>query len=302
MEAIGQLTGGIAHDFNNLLTAILGNVEMIARRATDERVQRMAGYAREAVSRATKLTGQLLAFSRSQQLDLRAVAVDSLIDGMDDLLARSLGHAIELRTELKAGRTAAIADANQLELAILNLAINARDAMPGGGTLTIGTRMESSWGQDLKPGRYLVISVMDTGAGIPPAVMNKVFDPFFTTKSVGKGTGLGLSQVYGIARQSGGIARIRNGEHRGAVVEIWLPVAEGAEAERPTHDLVGDMPRGSGRRCWSWTMTRTSAVSSSSVLTISTTRSLRPITARPAWIGWVAICPTSWSWISPCPA
>jgi PAS domain S-box-containing protein len=229
MEAVGHLTGGIAHDFNNLLTAILGNVDMISRRTTDERIRRMAGYAHDAVDRAARLTGQLLAFSRNQNMVLKPVEIDRLIAGMDDLLSRSLGHTIRIETDLKAGLATARADANQIELAILNLAINSRDAMAEGGVLTIASRIENEWGEDLKPGRYVVISVSDTGAGIPPEVIAKVFDPFFTTKSVGKGTGLGLSQVYGIARQSGGTTRIHSVLGKGTTIEIWLPVSEGKQ-------------------------------------------------------------------------
>jgi PAS domain S-box-containing protein len=231
MEAIGHLTGGIAHDFNNLLTAILGNFDLIARSSADSRIQRMAGYGREAVARAAKLTGQLLAFSRSQNLVVRPIEIDRLILGMDDLLSRSLGHTIDIRTELNAGRAAANTDANQVELAILNLAINARDAMPEGGRLTIATRIAQEWGEDLKPGRYIVISVSDTGTGIPPEVLGKVFDPFFTTKAIGRGTGLGLSQVYGIARQCGGAARIESELGKGAKIDIWLPLADEAAVD-----------------------------------------------------------------------
>jgi PAS domain S-box-containing protein len=231
MEAVGHLTGGIAHDFNNLLTAILGNVELIGRRTTDQKIQRMAGYARDAVDRAVKLTGQLLAFSRNQNLVLKPVEIDRLIQGMGDLLSRSLGHTIQIATDLKAGETSAQADANQLELAILNLAINSRDAMAAGGTLTIASRVQSAWGEDLKPGHYVVISVTDTGSGIPPDLLSKVFDPFFTTKSVGKGTGLGLSQVYGIARQSGGSTRISSAVGEGTTIEIWLPLMDGEHGQ-----------------------------------------------------------------------
>ncbi len=238
MEAIGHLTGGIAHDFNNLLTAILGNVDMISRRTTDERIQRMSGYARDAVDRAAKLTSQLLAFSRNQNLVLKPVEIDQLILGMDDLLSRSLGHTIQIETDLGAGDAAATADANQLELAILNLAINSRDAMGKGGVLTIASRVENDWGEDLKPGRYVVISVSDTGSGIQPELLSKVFDPFFTTKSVGKGTGLGLSQVYGIARQSGGATRISSKVGKGTTIEIWLPLVDGEAAEH----IVGPAP------------------------------------------------------------
>jgi signal transduction histidine kinase/DNA-binding response OmpR family regulator len=244
MEAVGHLTGGIAHDFNNLLTAIQGNVELIGRRTTDERIQRMAGYAREAVDRAAKLTGQLLAFSRNQNLVLKPVEIDKLVLGMDDLLSRSLGHTITIEVDLAAGNASATADANQLELAILNLAINSRDAMAGGGVLTIASRIENDWGEDLKPGRYVVISVSDTGSGIPPEMLSKVFDPFFTTKSVGKGTGLGLSQVYGIASQSGGTTRIRSEVGKGTTIEIWLPLVEGEQAVPIVDGRKGEVARG----------------------------------------------------------
>jgi PAS domain S-box-containing protein len=244
MEAIGHLTGGIAHDFNNLLTAIYGNVELIGRRTTDERIQRMAGYARAAVERAVKLTSQLLAFSRNQNLVLKPVDIDQLIRNMDDLLARSLGHTIRVEADLSAGDAMATADANQLELAILNLAINSRDAMPEGGLLTIASRIEQDWGEDLKPGRYVVISVADTGTGIAPELLNKVFDPFFTTKSVGKGTGLGLSQVYGIAQQSGGTTRVQSELGTGTTIEIWLPLIDGAHAEHTVAAPVGAVLRG----------------------------------------------------------
>ncbi len=222
MEAVGHLTGGIAHDFNNLLTAIVGNIDLIGRRSSDERIKVMANRARQASDRAAKLTSQLLAFSRSQRLDLQAVDVDALIVGMRDLMARSIGPTVEIRTDLRVPDQAATADANQLELALLNLAINARDAMPKGGLLTIGTRREnarSALGQDEE---FVIVSVTDTGSGIPPEILSKVFDPFFTTKPVGKGTGLGLSQVHGIAHQSGGSVRVDSEVGRGTTIEIWL--------------------------------------------------------------------------------
>jgi signal transduction histidine kinase/ActR/RegA family two-component response regulator len=224
MEAVGQLTNGIAHDFNNLLTAIVGNVEMIGRRSTDERIRRLAAYAHEAANRATRLTGQLLAFSRTQRLDLRPVDVDSLIEGMSDLMQRSIGPAIAIVMELHSGSVRAVADANQLELAILNLVINARDAMPDGGVLTISSRLQAAR-HNLAPGHYVVVAISDTGTGIAPHLLEKVFEPFFTTKPTGKGTGLGLSQVYGIAQQSGGDAHIDSELGKGTTVELWLPVS-----------------------------------------------------------------------------
>jgi PAS domain S-box-containing protein len=248
MDAIGQLTGGIAHDFNNLLTAIVGNVDMIAKRSGDPRIKRMADNALEGVERATKLTAQLLAFSRSQQLDLQAVEVDLLIARMDDLLGRTLGHTVEIRTHLDAGGTRANADPNQLELAILNLAINARDAMGEGGTVTVSSRLSDEWHEGLQPVQHVVIAVSDTGHGIAPELLQKVFDPFFTTKSVGKGTGLGLSQVYGIATQSGGTVRVESTIGAGTKIEIWLPVTDADERLRPSELTADEAPLSHGER------------------------------------------------------
>jgi signal transduction histidine kinase/CheY-like chemotaxis protein len=228
MEAIGQLTGGIAHDFNNLLTVISGNLELIKRRAVDERILRLAGFAGEAAARAGKLTHQLLAFSRTQQLTLAPVNLNALAEAMNDLLARTIGPQIEKRWALDPESPWVNADINQLELAVLNLAINARDAMPAGGTLTISTAVKCAAPEGLPYGPYGVISVSDTGVGIPANVLAKVFDPFFTTKPVGKGTGLGLSQVFGISKQSGGIAHITSTEGRGTTVGIWLPLIPAA--------------------------------------------------------------------------
>ena len=230
MEAVGQLTGGIAHDFNNLLTVIFGNLELIQRRTDDEKTAKLADFARQAADRAAKLTHQLLAFSRTQNLMLKAVDANALVTGMHDLLGRTIGPMVRIEMALDPGGPWALADANQLELAILNLSINARDAMGDGGVLTISTGRQAAQGIDLAPGDYAVISVRDTGSGIPPDLMAKVFDPFFTTKPIGKGTGLGLSQVYGIAQQSGGTVRLASVEGRGTTVEIWLPEAEAATA------------------------------------------------------------------------
>ncbi len=245
MEAVGQLTGGIAHDFNNLLTAIVGNIDLISRRTDDDRIKTMAGRAKHASDRAAKLTSQLLAFSRSQKLDLRPVNIDALIGGMGDLVSRSIGPTVAVKTALGAAGRLALADANQIELALLNLAINARDAMPTGGTLTIGTTLQTS-AQRGQAESFIVITVADTGFGIEPAILSKVFDPFFTTKPVGKGTGLGLSQVHGIAHQSGGSVRIESEVGKGTTIEIWL--RESAELEREA-DAAGavDVEITSGR-------------------------------------------------------
>lgn len=228
MEAVGHLTGGIAHDFNNLLHAVACSVDLIERVAADDRVKRLVTSARAAVERGARLTGQLLAFSRSQNLSLQPLDVSERVAGMSELLAASAGSGIHLHTELASNLPQACADRSQLELALLNLVLNARDALPEGGRIVVATRLaECEAGMvDLAPGRYVVLSVTDSGVGIPADVIGKVFDPFFTTKAVGKGTGLGLSQAYGIARQSGGTVRLASEVGKGTVAEIWLPVAE----------------------------------------------------------------------------
>jgi signal transduction histidine kinase/CheY-like chemotaxis protein len=226
MEALGQLTGGIAHDFNNLLNVIMVNAELIARMSGDERIRGMAATVKRATERGAKLTGQLLTFSRNSNPDLKAVDVAALLQGMRDIIVVSLGSGIRYSNEFEHGEMWTQADANQLELAVLNLAINARDAMPGGGQLDIRVKTRDAPDQTLKYGRYVVIEVTDTGSGIPPEVISRVFDPFFTTKPVGKGTGLGLSQVYGIARQAGGAARVFSEQGVGTTVQIWLPWRE----------------------------------------------------------------------------
>ncbi len=225
MEAVGHLTGGIAHDFNNLLTVIAGNLEIIQRRTEDSRTEKLAGYAQQAADRAAKLTHQLLAFSRTQRLDLHPVDLNRLVGEMSDLLTRTLGPGIAIRMDMDPGSPWAVADPNQLELAILNLAINARDAMAEAGTLTISTALRGGDGPPLASGDYGIVTVEDTGTGIPAAIQQKIFDPFFTTKPVGKGTGLGLSQVFGIAQQSGGTVRIESTEGQGSRMAIWLPRA-----------------------------------------------------------------------------
>ncbi len=239
MEAVGQLTGGIAHDFNNLLTVIFGNLELIQRRTEDEKTAKLADFAQQAADRAAKLTHQLLAFSRTQNLTLKAVDLNLLVTGMHDLLGRTIGPMVRIDMALDPSGPWAMADANQLELAILNLSINARDAMAEGGVLTIATGRQAAQGGDLAPGDYAVICVSDTGSGIPPDLMAKVFDPFFTTKPIGKGTGLGLSQVYGIAQQSGGTVRLASLEGQGTTVELWLPAAESVVAS-PENVLQAD--------------------------------------------------------------
>ncbi len=229
MEAIGQLTGGIAHDFNNLLQAVHGALDLIRRKPGDEaRVKRWAEGGLQAAERGAKLTGQLLAFSRFQRLELRPLIVADLLQNLRDLLTRTLGPTITLDYEIDTTRVAILADATQLELAVLNLAINARDAMPEGGRLTIATRPRRVDGDlELPTGDYLELSVADTGSGMTPEVIARAFDPFFTTKGVGKGTGLGLSQVYGIARQAGGSVRIESKLGAGTRIVLVLRRVEG---------------------------------------------------------------------------
>jgi signal transduction histidine kinase len=225
MEAIGQLTGGLAHDFNNLLTAVVGNLDLIRMRAADPRIVRQADSAFKAAERGSKLTAQLLAFSRTQKLATVPVDLNQLITGMSQLLNQTLGAEIAVEIDLADELPHALADTNQLELAILNLSINARDAMAHGGTLTISTR------QDPLDKERIIVCVADTGTGMPPEVVARAFDPFFTTKPPGKGTGLGLSQVYGIVRQIGGDVTIDTAPGKGTRINIALRVAHAVAAQ-----------------------------------------------------------------------
>ena len=225
MEALGQLTGGIAHDFNNLLQVVQGAFELILRKPGDRpRVAAWAQNGLEAAGRGASLTRQLLAFSRSQKLELKPFVVADLIAGMRELLEHSIGGSVELVFDLDTDAAPVLSDRTQLELAVLNLAINARDAMADGGRLTITTRLVTlpAGEPDLEPGDYVALSVADSGEGMSPEVAARAFDPFFTTKGVGKGTGLGLSQVYGVARQAGGTARIESVAGAGTAVTLFL--------------------------------------------------------------------------------
>jgi PAS domain S-box-containing protein len=232
MEALGQLPGGIAHDFNNLLTVVVGGLDIIAKRATDLKLKRYAENALAAAERGARLTGQLLAFSRTQKLEVRPTHVAPLIQNMRPLLRNVLGPGIEKRFDLDQAEMPVMADPTQLEVAILNLAINARDAMPDGGVLTFASRKVAVTGDpEVEDGDYVELVISDTGIGMPPEVAARAFEPFFTTKEVGKGTGLGLSMVYGMARQSGGAARIDSEEGRGTGVRLLLRKADAAVAE-----------------------------------------------------------------------
>jgi PAS domain S-box-containing protein len=236
METIGQLTGGVAHDFNNLLMAVMGNLDLLRKRVPDDpRLHRLIDGALQGAERGASLTQRLLAFARQQ--DLKAVPVDlgALIQGMIDLLERSLGPRIVLRLDIPKNLPPARIDANQLELAILNLAINARDAMPDGGSIDIKVaEIRSSGDATLQPGSYLKVSVIDTGKGMTPEILKKAIEPFFSSKPLGKGTGLGLSMVHGLAVQLGGALQLASTVGKGTTATLILPVATAApEAETP---------------------------------------------------------------------
>ncbi|MFL6675127.1 MAG: response regulator [Massilia sp.] len=247
MEAVGRLTGGIAHDFNNLLNVVQGSMDLILLTSSDESAKKRAEVALRACQRGGKLTSQLLAFSRNQSLDLRPANVHGLFDGVRELVAASLGSSIKLRFEVAPQVDSVLADANQMEMALLNLAINARDAMPGGGELVFRAALAAPPDGLLPADSYVRISVADSGEGMSAEVAARVFEPFFTTKGVGKGTGLGLSQVYGMAQQSGGAARIVSERGVGTTVEIWLRAASGADDTRAAARPAAPAPRAGAR-------------------------------------------------------
>jgi signal transduction histidine kinase/CheY-like chemotaxis protein len=227
MEAIGRLTGGIAHDFNNLLHVVNMNLELVSLYAKEEKVKPVVERAKAAARRGARLTGQLLSFARSQSLLPKLTNVNTLLVGMKDLLEISVGSTVEVEYDLCEQPAAVVLDASQLEMSILNLAVNSRDAMPEGGKLTVATDTERRGTEgELPAGDYVMVRVSDTGGGIAPQVLPKVFEPFFTTKPLGRGTGLGLSQVYGFARQSGGVAHIRSELGKGTMVEMLFPAAD----------------------------------------------------------------------------
>jgi len=232
MEAIGQLTGGIAHDFNNLLTAVIGHLEMAeARVRRDPPTTGLVQAALRAADRGATLTRHLLAFARRQHLEPKRVDVSAVVDGVEKMLRQTIGADIRVVIHIKPDLSPAWVDPNQLELAILNLALNARDAMPVGGTLRIDARnRRAEYGDsppDLAAGDYVTVSVSDTGTGMNPETLARAFEPFFTTKEAGRGSGLGLSIVHGFAAQSGGSVRITSSPGNGTKVDLWLPRAEG---------------------------------------------------------------------------
>lgn len=237
MEVIGQMTGGVAHDFNNLLTAVLGNLELATRRGKDENIRRYLEGATQAAQRGAKITSQLLAFSRTQRLQTEPIDLNAIVTAMGDLLFRTIGATVRIETILERSLWPATADPSQIESVILNLAVNARDAMPDGGRLTIATANiphgDRSKPAELPPGDYVSVCVKDTGTGMTEEVLGKAFEPFFTTKPVGSGTGLGLSQVYGIAKQTGGTVAIDTHLGKGTTVRVYLPRATATPAVRP---------------------------------------------------------------------
>ncbi|HSV14064.1 MAG TPA: ATP-binding protein [Tepidisphaeraceae bacterium] len=253
MEAIGQLTGGVAHDFNNLLQVVMGNLESLQRRAASSGaisaadLERLTENALSGARRAALLTQRLLAFSRRQPLEPRSLDANALISGTAELLRRTLGESIALESVLAGGLWRISADPNQLENALLNLAVNARDAMPNGGRLTIEAAnvfLDEAYAarEQVSPGQYVMIAVSDTGTGMSAEVIGRAFEPFFTTKEVGQGTGLGLSQIYGFVKQSDGHVKIYSEPGDGTTIKLYLPRLHAAEAERET--LIQPQPVG----------------------------------------------------------
>jgi PAS domain S-box-containing protein len=251
MEAIGQLTGGLAHDFNNLLAGIVGCLELLRTRLAQGRIGELERYitaAQGAASRAAALTHRLLAFARRQTLDPKPTDANKLVADMEELVQRTVGPAIKVETAQAIGLWPTLCDPNQLENAILNLCINARDAMPEGGRLTIETAnmwldARAARERDMQPGQYVAICVSDTGVGMSSEVKARAFDPFFTTKPTGQGTGLGLSMIYGFAQQSRGQVRIYSEEGEGTTVRIYLPRHQGEADEEQEQTMLSDAPR-----------------------------------------------------------
>lgn len=251
VEALGQLTGGVAHDFNNLLTPIIGSLDLLSRRRLgNEREQRLVAGALQSADRARTLVQRLLAFARRQPLQPTAIDVAALVAGMGDLIASTTGPQVQVLIEAASDLPAALADYNQVEMALLNLSVNARDAMPDGGTLRISATAQEVWeqaGGELQPGQYVMISVADSGNGMDAETLARAIEPFFSTKGIGKGTGLGLSMVHGLAQQLGGGIRISSKPGLGTNVEIWLPAAAAGAIPSPAGSddvIAGPGPRG----------------------------------------------------------
>jgi signal transduction histidine kinase len=253
MEAVGQLTGGLAHDFNNLLAIIIGNLDLLAEEFPEGDARESVEEALSAAVRGAELTRQLLAFSRRQPLASQTIDLNQLISGISSLWRRTVGVGVDIKIELEEGLWPTLADPSQVESAVLNLVINARDAMPDGGTLTVETRnrtfgladYRSGGEEDIEPGDYSVVTVSDTGSGMSPETIARAFEPFFTTKAPGKGTGLGLSMIYGFARQSGGQVRIYSEPGHGTSVSLYLPRAKDSSQPR-SGELSQTLPAAAG--------------------------------------------------------
>jgi DNA-binding response OmpR family regulator len=250
MEAVGQLTGSIAHDFNNILASMMGWIHVVRRKTHDPEITAMLDKAISAGERGKRLTLRLLSFSRSDTLVTGAVDVRALLLGMREWLQQTVGHAITVNVTFADGDLVAVTDANQLELALLNLAINARDAMVGGGRITVQVALQQLDEADgaLAPGRYVVIAVRDSGMGMLPEVAARAFDPFFTTKPVGRGTGLGLAQVANLARLSSGAARIASGDGSGTTVTLWLAAGDPSDVVQAEPRVAPESLIGHGER------------------------------------------------------
>jgi signal transduction histidine kinase len=272
LEAVGQLTSGVAHDFNNLLTVVLGNIGFLERglaaAGVDGKLAQRLTYMRAAAERGAKLTDQLLSFSRRQRLEPKVLDLNETLASMRDLMQSTIGGSINIQTRLHRGVWPALVDPTQLELAVLNLALNARDAMQVGGDLTVETSNVTLgpplYPEDPPAGDYVAICVADTGTGMSNEIRSKVFEPFFTTKEIGKGSGLGLSQVLGFAKQSGGGVRLESKLGSGTQIHIFLPRAQGAA------DVIG-APAGSERT--------SAATAGTLVLLVDDDQSVREITA-----------------------
>ncbi|MEC3910436.1 PAS domain-containing protein [Sphingobium sp. CR2-8] len=288
METLGQLTGGVAHDFNNLLQIVTGNLDLLQRAlpADDARLQRMVARAAAGADRAAILTQRLLAFSRRQPLDPRPADPNRLVAGMSDLLHRTLGETITVATTGPAQSWPIEVDVNQMENALLNLAVNARDAMPDGGRLTIEVTNQliatdqAAEEAEVAPGAYVVIGVADSGEGMDAAILAQAIEPFFTTKEVGRGTGLGLSMVYGFIKQSGGHMRVQSEPGQGTHVLLYLPRHHGSVAANDAHDTVAPVPSGEASASCCARMTTMSAPTRSKCYASWVMMSSRSPTAR----------------------
>lgn len=239
MEAVGQLTGGIAHDFNNLLTAVIGSLEIAERRTSDASVKRLISNALRGAQRGAALTQRMLVFARRQELDVQPLDIPTLVRGMSEMLERTLGPSMLIETRFPLNLPWVKTDPNQLEMALLNLMVNARDSMPQGGSIIIAARSEViKEGQQLRPGPYVCLAVTDSGEGMDDATLAKATDPFFTTKEVGRGTGLGLPMVHGLAQESGGALVLKSQRGEGTTAEMWFPVAEKSPSATTVNDVA----------------------------------------------------------------